>query len=43
VELPYVPLWHEDHVFVARPDISGYHISTDGGYDGLIEIFRQGS
>jgi peptide/nickel transport system substrate-binding protein len=33
--LPYVPLWYEDHVFVARKGISNYHLSLDGNYDGL--------
>ncbi|MCF6258512.1 MAG: ABC transporter substrate-binding protein [Gammaproteobacteria bacterium] len=33
--LPYVPLWYEDHVFVSRKRISGYHLGPDGSYDGL--------
>ncbi len=33
--LPYVPLWYEDHVFVSRKGISGYHLGLDGNYDGL--------
>lgn len=39
-QLPYVPLWHEDQVFVARPDIAGYRIANDGNYDGLIDVHR---
>jgi len=39
-ELPYVPLWHEDQVFVARPDIVGYRIASDGNYDGLVDVHR---
>ncbi len=31
----YVPLWYEDHVFVSRKGISGYHFRLDGSYDGL--------
>lgn len=36
--LPYVPLWYEDHVFVARKGISGYTLGLDGNYDGLISV-----
>jgi peptide/nickel transport system substrate-binding protein len=39
-ELPYVPLWYEDHVFVARRGVEGYRISRDGNYDGLIYVTR---
>jgi len=35
VIFPYVPLWYEDHVFVSRKGISGYHFGLDGSYDGL--------
>ena len=34
-QLPYVPLWYEDHVFVARKGISHYSLSLDGNFDGL--------
>ncbi|MCF6217177.1 MAG: ABC transporter substrate-binding protein [Gammaproteobacteria bacterium] len=40
-ELPYVPLWYEEHLYVARPDIQGYVLSSDGNYDGLIHVQRQ--
>lgn len=36
-DLPYVPLWYEDHVFATREGISGYHIGLDGNYDGLVD------
>ncbi len=39
-ELPYVPLWFEDHVFVGRADVDGYRIAADGNYDSLAEIRR---
>ncbi len=39
-ELPYVPLWYEDQVFVARRDIQGYRLSPDGDYDGLLAAHR---
>jgi peptide/nickel transport system substrate-binding protein len=38
--LPYLPLWFEDTVFVARRDVTGYRISADGGYDGLSDVVR---
>ena len=40
-QLPYVPLWYEDHVFASRDDIVGYSLGRDGNYDGLIEVRRQ--
>jgi len=40
-ELPYVPLWYEDHVFVSRADIAGYSLGPDGYYDGLKEVQRE--
>ena len=38
--LPYVPLWYEDHVFVAQKNIQGYQIRMDGNYDGLVNVYR---
>ncbi len=37
-KLPYVPLWYEDHIFIARNNVSGYTVATDGNYDGLIKV-----
>ncbi len=37
-ELPYVPLWYENHVFVARKGIEGFTLAMDGNYDGLIHV-----
>lgn len=34
-ELPYAPLWYEDHVIVHSPRVQGYHTGLDGGYRGL--------
>ncbi|MDM8561272.1 ABC transporter substrate-binding protein [Candidatus Parabeggiatoa sp. HSG14] len=34
-ELPYVPLWYEDHVLATRQRINGYTLAPDGNYDGL--------
>lgn len=39
-QLPYVPLWYEDHVFAARKGISGYSVARDGNFDGLIHVTR---
>ncbi len=40
-ELPYVPLWYEDHVFVARREIHDYRIAVDGNYDSLAVVTRR--
>ena len=37
-ELPYVPLWYEDHIFVGRRNIIGYALAIDGNYDGLKDV-----
>jgi peptide/nickel transport system substrate-binding protein len=37
-DLPYVPLWYEEHVFVTRSGVSGYRVAADGNYDGLTRI-----
>jgi peptide/nickel transport system substrate-binding protein len=34
-QLPYVPLWYEEHIAVSRHSIGGYHLARDGNYDGL--------
>ncbi len=38
--LPYVPLWYENHVYVTRRGLRGYHIARDGNYDGLMDVER---
>ena len=40
-ELPYVPLWYENQLFVSRSDIQGYHLASDGNYDGLNDVERR--
>ncbi len=40
LDLPYVPLWYEDVVAVARADISGCRLAADGNYDGLLTTQR---
>ncbi|MEJ2345311.1 MAG: ABC transporter substrate-binding protein [Gammaproteobacteria bacterium] len=37
---PYVPLWYEEHFFICRQDVVGYHLAADGNYDGLINVRR---
>ncbi len=37
-ELPYVPLWYEDHIFIARNHVVDYTVAPDGNYDGLIKV-----
>jgi peptide/nickel transport system substrate-binding protein len=39
-QLPYVPLWYEDHVYAARRGIEGYRIARDGNFDGLKYVTR---
>jgi len=39
--LPYVPLWYEDHVFIARKEIEGFMIAKDGNFDGLKNVQRR--
>ena len=39
--LPYVPLWYEDHIFIANSDIEGYRVAPDGNYDGLLNVKRR--
>ena len=41
--LPYVPLWHEDHVAVVRAGLAGYRLRPDGAYDGLAAVRRVGT
>lgn len=39
-QLPYVPLWYEDHFVAARNSITGYRLASDGNYDGLRFVQR---
>ncbi len=40
-DLPYIPLWYEDHLFAARRDVEGYRLAADGNYDGLASVRRR--
>ncbi len=37
-KLPYVPLWYEDRIFIARSNVTGYTVAPDENYDGLIKM-----
>ncbi|HHH38748.1 MAG TPA: ABC transporter substrate-binding protein, partial [Sedimenticola sp.] len=39
-ELPYLPLWYEDQIYVHRREIRGYRVAGDGNYDGLQQVER---
>ena len=39
-QLPYVPLWYEDHVLVSRTGVEDYELAADGNYDGLLRVWR---
>ncbi len=40
-DLPYLPLWYEDHVLVARREVTGFRLSPHGDYDGLVTTQRR--
>ena len=40
-QLPYVPLWYEDQVFIAAADIHGFRVAGDGNYDGLQSVVQR--
>jgi peptide/nickel transport system substrate-binding protein len=37
-QLPYIPLWYEDHFFAGNKNLEGYQLAPDGNYDGLSRI-----
>lgn len=37
-ELPYIPLWYENHIYAARQTIQGYTMNSYGNFDGLIHV-----
>lgn len=37
-QLPFVPLWYEDHVAIWSKGISGYSLASDGNFDGLMQV-----
>lgn len=40
-QLPYVSLWYEDQVFIARRAIEGYEVAADGNFDRLAQVHRR--
>nr|VFK51709.1 MAG: peptide/nickel transport system substrate-binding protein [Candidatus Kentron sp. TUN]VFK52293.1 MAG: peptide/nickel transport system substrate-binding protein [Candidatus Kentron sp. TUN]VFK52717.1 MAG: peptide/nickel transport system substrate-binding protein [Candidatus Kentron sp. TUN] len=40
IQLPYIPLWYEDNVLITRGDVTGYELTPDGNYDGLLTVRR---
>ena len=40
-QLPYIPLWYEDHVVAFRTGIEGYRLAPDGNYDGLRHVRKR--
>jgi len=41
LDLPYVPLWYEEHFMAANDNISGYQLVKDGNYDGLNDVMKK--
>lgn len=39
-QLPYVPLWYENHTYAARSNIQGYRLNLYGNYDGLVHVVK---
>ena len=39
--LPYIPLWYEDHIFIANQNITGYRVNVEGNYDGLVTAVKR--
>ena len=37
-QLPYVPLWYEDHIAISNRHLSGYHLNRSGNYDSLSQV-----
>lgn len=41
-QLPYVPLWFEDHVYAGRDGFRGYAIAPDGNFSALRDVLWVG-
>lgn len=39
-DLPYVPLWYEEHFMASSQAITGYQMAADGNFDGLDHIMK---
>ena len=40
LDLPYVPLWYEEHFIASNANITGYQLVKDGNYDGLASVVK---
>ncbi len=40
-QLPYIPLWFEDHVVAYRAGIHDYRLAVDGNYDSLVDVRKE--
>lgn len=38
-QLPYVPLWYEDHIAIFNKKLAGYQINRSGDYDSLALVY----
>ena len=38
-QLPYVPLWYEDHIALLADKLEGYQINRSGNYDSLKQVY----
>jgi len=37
-QMPYVPLWYEDHIAISNNFLTGYQIDRSGSYDSLAQV-----
>jgi peptide/nickel transport system substrate-binding protein len=40
-EVPIIPLWHEDTVVLTRSDVTGYAITPNARFAGLVGVVKQ--
>jgi peptide/nickel transport system substrate-binding protein len=41
VDVPVIPLWHEDNVVLMNKDLSGYRVLPNARFNGLITVVKQ--
>ena len=37
-QLPYIPLWYEDHIAIINNKLDGYQLNRSGDYDSLAQV-----
>ena len=42
VDLPVIPMWHPDVVFVGAPRVKGLAVRGDARFDGLLDVRLEG-